>query len=140
MNHLLAAAATVLFSTLAAAEPLTVTDPARVVDGDTVVVNGIHVRLKGVDAGEIGTPLGEHARVVMLRIVGSSELTCKLTGEKTWNREVGYCFTVDGIDINRAIVESGAALSCPRYSNRYVRFERADARAAQARAPYCVQH
>ena len=34
------------------------------IDGDTVVVNGTHIRLKGVDAPEL-----------------SSELNCRLTGE-----------------------------------------------------------
>jgi endonuclease YncB( thermonuclease family) len=48
----------------------TVSGPARVIDGDTVVVAGTHVRLKGVDAAELGTPLGEEARQVMVGIVG----------------------------------------------------------------------
>ena len=34
------------------ASPLSVSGPAREIDGDTVVVSGIHVRLKGVDAAE----------------------------------------------------------------------------------------
>jgi endonuclease YncB( thermonuclease family) len=64
----------------------------------------------------------------MKGIVGDSELTCQLTGEKTTHRrDVGYCFTADGRDINREIIEMGAALACPRYSTRYVRFEQADA-------------
>jgi endonuclease YncB( thermonuclease family) len=74
----------------------------------------------------------------MIRIVGSSPLTCTLTGEKTWGREVGYCVTDTGVDINRAIIESGAALACPRYSTRYVQFERAAAIKAQECAPYCI--
>lgn len=51
---LLAAALTALtiaYSTAQAAE--TISGPSRVLDGDTVVVGGIHVRLKGVDAAEM---------------------------------------------------------------------------------------
>ena len=59
----------------------------------------------------------------MVDIIGDSELTCRLTGERTWRREVGYCTTADGIDINRAIIEQGAALSCPRFDPRYLPFE-----------------
>ena len=66
----------------------TISGPARVIDGDTVVVAGIHVRLKGVDAAELGTARGETARAAMIGIV-TSDLTCRLTGEKTWKREVG---------------------------------------------------
>ena len=55
-----------------------------------------------------------------------------MTGEKTWRREVGFCFTADGRDIQREIVEMGAALACARYSTRYVMFEQADAVAIPA--------
>jgi endonuclease YncB( thermonuclease family) len=110
----------------------------RVVDGDTVVVAGTTVRLKGVDAAELGTARGESARRVMIALV-TKDLTCRLTGEKTWKREVGYCVTTDGIDINQAIVASGAALACPRYDDRYMQFERVDALARQSRSPYCVK-
>ena len=84
------------------------------VDGDTVIVGDTRVRLKGVDAAERGTDLGEAARIVMMTIVDGGPLTCRLTGEKTWRREVGYCATADGVDINREIIEQGAALACPQ--------------------------
>jgi hypothetical protein len=70
----------------------------------------------------------------MIDIVGDSELTCVLTGEHTWKREVGFCFTNDG-----AIIEQGAALACPRFDRRYIQFEQADALAAQPRASYYVR-
>lgn len=116
----------------------TISGPARIIDGDTVVVGTAHVRLKGVDAAEMGTPRGDAARLAMIGIVGSGPLTCSLTGEHTYKREVGYCFTDKGVDINRAIVESGAALACPRYDTRYQRYETAAAIKAQERAPYCI--
>ena len=116
----------------------TISGPARVIDGDTVVVAGTTVRLKGVDAAEVGTARGESARRAMVALV-TSELTCRLTGETTHRREVGYCVTADGIDINRAIIASGAALACPRFDDRYVPFEQAAALAAQPRSSYCVK-
>ena len=33
----------------------------------------------------------------------------------------------------------GAALACPLYDTRYMRFEQADALAAQPRSSYCVK-
>jgi endonuclease YncB( thermonuclease family) len=116
----------------------TIGGPARVIDGDTVVVAGTRVRLKGVDAAELGTERGENARRVMAMLVTGS-LTCRLTGEKTYNREVGYCSTTAGVDINQAIIAQGAALACPRYDARYLPFEQAAALAAQQRASYCVR-
>lgn len=120
-----------------------VTGPARVIDGDTVVVvtsiGDVHVRLKGVDAAEIGTVRGDDARDIMRGIVGNEPLTCHLTGEHTWHREVGYCFTADGTDINREIIAMGAALACPRYDVRYVGDEQPEALAEQRRSSYCVR-
>jgi endonuclease YncB( thermonuclease family) len=75
----------------------TISGPSRVLDGDTVVVGETHVRLKGVDAPERGTELGEFAREIMIEIVNGSDLACQLTGEKTHRRVVGYCFTAGGL-------------------------------------------
>jgi endonuclease YncB( thermonuclease family) len=138
-NILVAIAIAIGCATQAVAKPLTISGPSRVVDADTVVVNGIHVRLKGVDAAERGTARGDDATQVMMGIVNGSDLRCILTGEETRRREVGYCVTSNGTDINREIIEMGMALACPRYDTRYVRFEQADALAVQPRAPYCVQ-
>jgi endonuclease YncB( thermonuclease family) len=138
MTGILTAAAlgTMLFAVTGAKEQY-LNGPAFVIDGDTVAVAGTRVRLKGVDAAELGTARGENARRAMVALV-TGTLTCRLTGEKTWGREVGYCFTSDGIDINQAIIASGAALACPRYDDRYVRYEQAAALAAQPRAVYCI--
>jgi hypothetical protein len=117
---------------------LTIYGPARVIDGDTVVVNQTHVRLKGVDAAEMNTNLGKHSKQVMISIVGTgNKLTCYLTGEKTYKRDVGYCFTEAHVDINQEIIARGAALACPHYDTRYVQFETEEAIANQQRARYC---
>jgi endonuclease YncB( thermonuclease family) len=79
------------------------------------------------------------ATVAMEAIVSSGDLHCTLTGEKTWKRDVGFCFTSEGVDINQAIIAQGAALACPRYSTRYLQFETAEALAAQPRASYCLR-
>lgn len=124
-------------ATAATADPLVVSGPAIVLDADTVIVGTTRVRLKGVDAAERGTERGEDARAVMMGIV-TSDLTCRLTGEKTHRREVGYCFTADGTDIGQEIIEMGMALACPRFDSRYLPFEQADALEVQPRASYCL--
>ena len=121
------------------AADLVVVGPARVIDGDTVVVAGTTVRLKGVDAAERGTERGDKATAVMRALIGANELTCTLTGERTHRREVGYCVTADGTDINKAIIAQGAALSCPRFDARYMKFETEAALAVQPRSSYCIR-
>jgi endonuclease YncB( thermonuclease family) len=127
-----------LVSTPIEAADLVVVGPVRVIDGDTVVVAGTTVRLKGVDAAELGTERGENAKRVMAALV-NGELTCRLTGERTHRREVGYCTTADGTDIAQAVIAHGAALSCPRYDARYMRFETEAALAVQPRSTYCIR-
>lgn len=123
-----------------AQESKRVVGTAVVIDGDTLIVDGWRVRLKGVDAPELGSPEGERARSVMLEIIGPGDgVACALTGEHTWRREVGFCVTADGIDINREIIVRGAALSCPRYSVRYLADESAGARNRIKRAAYCTR-
>src|SRR5262245_26005445 len=93
------------------AEPLkTIQGPAYVIDGDTVVVDGIRVRLKGVDSPELSHPGGPEAKSAMQEIVGAS-LTCQLTGERTHGREVGWCYNNSGNDIGAAIILAGRALA-----------------------------
>ena len=116
----------------------TINGTTRVIDGDTVAVSGVTIRLKGVDASEAGTPRGDAATRAMRVLVNGGSLSCTLTGEKTWGREVGFCRNAVELDINRAIIERGFALSCPRYSTRYVRFERPEVLLMQSRANYCV--
>jgi hypothetical protein len=93
------------------ATALLISGPAYVLDGNTVVVAGMHIRLKGV---------GRRFRA-------------DLPPEKTHRREVGYCTTADGIDINQQIIARGAALSSPRFDTRYLAFEQPAALAAQPR-------
>jgi endonuclease YncB( thermonuclease family) len=107
-----------------------------VIDGDTIILNGIHIRLKGVDAKELHTQQGKRAKIIMQNIVRGYTITCHLTGERTRNREVGYCLTDTGLDINREIIRMGEALSCPRYSDRYLEDETEEAR-SRGRSSYC---
>jgi endonuclease YncB( thermonuclease family) len=110
--------------------------PARSIDGDTVVIGSVHLRLKGVDAPEQWMTGGPEATAAMRKIVGGW-LTCTLTGEHTYHREVGFCINAAGQDIGAEIIRGGWALSYPHYSTRYLGLEQPQARRRQRRAPYC---
>jgi hypothetical protein len=135
---LLIAAAAFAAATGSIAAPVSIEGAPTIVDGDTVTVQGIPVRLKGVDAPELGDRFGREATRAMQAIAGSW-LGCELTGEKTYNREVGYCRNFKGEDIAEAIIKQGFALACPRYSDRYLKFEQPDAVTRLPRASYCLR-
>ena len=107
---------------------------AHVLDGDTIAVGGIHVRLKGVAApevahfGEPGEAGGEEAKAFMVELVEGETVVCDLTQERTHGRRVGWCYR-DGQDVAEALIRAGLARDCPRYSGgRYAAVEPAAAR------------
>jgi hypothetical protein len=96
---------------------------ARVVDGDTLDVAGVRVRLKGVAAPELREPGGEEARAFVAGLVEGQTVVCELTGERTRGRRVGYC-SREGRDIAAEVIRAGLARDCPRYSQgRYAAAE-----------------
>lgn len=121
---------------LAACQP-TLDGQPRVIDGDTIVVGGVHVRLNGLDAEELFEPHGTMARDAMRRIAGAY-VSCTLNGDRSYDRMVGTCINSRGEDIAAALVTQGLALDCPRYSHgRYRNNETAWARQVLRQKGYC---
>ncbi|MDJ0387981.1 thermonuclease family protein [Roseomonas sp. E05] len=117
----------------------------RVIDGDTFDLSGIRVRMQGIDALERDQQCsrggggrfacGTAARDALAELIGGREVTCTPDGTLTHGRTVAVCTVPQGnggvLDLNRAMVRSGLAFDCPRYSKgRYASAE-AEAKAAR---------
>lgn len=110
---------------------------ARAIDGDTLRILGLTVRLEGVDAEELDEPNGRRARSALQDILDSGPVTCRLTGARSHGRDVATC-TTDGADIGRVMVQAGFALDCARYSGgRYRKYEPVGVRNRLTQKPYC---
>lgn len=105
-----------------------VSNTVRIIDGDTVDVNGVRYRLEGIDAPEIsqrcraysGTwNCGEAARDALVAMAAGKRVEC--IGDKTdsYGRVLGYCFA-DGRDLNREMVRQGYAWAFRKYSTTYI--------------------
>jgi micrococcal nuclease len=138
VRFLFVASALAVLTIASNAVPAIVEGPATTVDGDTVTVGSYTVRLKGVDAPENWMKGGPEATAFMRSIVGDW-LKCELTGEKTRDREVGFCRNKAGQDTAEEIIKKGLALCCPRYSKRYCKFEQPEAQQRQPRALLLAQ-
>jgi endonuclease YncB( thermonuclease family) len=101
-----------------------------VIDGDTIVVSKIKVRLAGIDAPELDQPWGQKSKWEMVRICKGQVLRVELTGETSYDRLVGTCYLPDGRDIGAEIVKAGLALDGGHFSKgKYRHLEQPDMRA-----------
>lgn len=106
-------------------------------DAYTIVVNGTPVRFQGVDAPELKTRAGKDAKRWMVNFLRGKEVSCDLTGERSYDRYIGVCYA-GGQDIGAAVISAGHALDCARYSGgRYRKLEQSSAKSRIKRAGYC---
>lgn len=98
--------------------------PARVTDGDSLVVNGVRIRLYGIDAPELaqtclyagaGYPCGRQAEVALRRLVAGHEIICQSQGNDRYGRVLARC-TAATTELNRAMVEAGWAVAYGDYT------------------------
>jgi len=104
----------------------------RVVDGDTIELSGITYRLHGIDAPEAGQKCAKanggkwacgKAAIGALEVLAfSGTVSCDTRGTDVFSRVIGVC-TVDGKDMNAAMVKTGLAWAFRKYSTDYVRQE-----------------
>lgn len=119
---------------LAGAAQADIRGAARVIDGDTLEVAGVHIRLFGIDAPEMDQPCGDWAcgrwaRDELARLIGGRRVTCSDGAPDRYGRVLARCDAGRG-DLGQAMVQGGAAFAYRRYALDYVGAERA-ARAAE---------
>ena len=116
----------------------TISEPARVVDGDTLEVRGTRVRLHGIDAPESKQrcrargrtwSCGREAARALARRIGARTVACEERDLDRYGRVVAVC-RVGGRDVNAWMAAEGWAFAYRKYSRDYVGEETA-ARAAK---------
>lgn len=92
----------------------------KVVDGDTVELNGAKLRLQGIDAPEWnqegGRDAADHLRRLLRR---AGDLTIAFRGRDRYGRELVTLRAENGTDLNARMVEDGQAIAYRRYDARY---------------------
>jgi endonuclease YncB( thermonuclease family) len=103
--------------------------PAKVIDGDSIVVAGEMVRLHGIDAPELDQTFrwrGKQVACGMMALAALETLTagvrlrCEGVERDCYGRLVAKCYSPNGVDIGRRLVSAGWALAYRRYSMDYV--------------------
>jgi endonuclease YncB( thermonuclease family) len=102
-----------------------ITGPARVIDGDTLVVAGTHVRIAYIDApethqtclGATGAQVvcGKLAAQAMADLIHGNEVTCNAISTDRYGRSVAVCGTPAQADLGREMVARGWAVDFRKY-------------------------
>jgi endonuclease YncB( thermonuclease family) len=109
---------------------------AWVVDGDTIHVAGLRIRLLGIDAPESAQTCtdsdgkawfcGRAATHELIKHLAGRRLRCQSVGHDRYRRALAVCALPDGSDLNAWLVREGWAVAYGHY-----RAEEAEAKAAK---------
>ncbi len=107
-----------------------ITGAAYVIDGDTISLGGLRVRLEGIDAPELDQHCGTgqaswscgRASAAHLARLVSGGVSCRMTGYDAYGRSLGVC-TAGRQEINAQMVREGMAWAFVRYGQVYAAAE-----------------
>lgn len=94
----------------------TVAGPCWVIDGDTIVIDKVTIRLFGIDAPELDHPYGQKAKWALLELCKGQVIRAVFDGCLSHDRSVATCYLPDGRDLSAEMVKTGLALDWPKYS------------------------
>lgn len=113
-RHLAATSATVLKGS--SAHPSSLRGKCYVIDGDTIQIGKVRLRLAGIDAPELEHPWGKKAKWELVKLCKGQIVTAELELEMSYDRVVATCTLQDGRDLSAEMVKSGLALDWPKFS------------------------
>ena len=110
-------------------EKRTISGYARIVDGDTIVIQKMQIRLFGVDAPEINHPFGQKAKWALVALCKGQQVLAEITEVDDYGRTVAKCYLPDGRDLSAEMVKQGLAIDWKKFSGGIYRdLETPDAR------------
>jgi endonuclease YncB( thermonuclease family) len=97
---------------------------ARIIDGDSLAVAGVEIRLYGIDAPELAQtcirageswPCGREAAAALRLAAAGREVTCRARDEDRFGRVVAVCHA-GGVDLGAAMIKGGLAVAYGAYA------------------------
>ena len=108
-----------------------ITGSAYVIDGDTINISDVRIRLNGIDTPEIEQTCrtngliwycGVEATKAMRHLTRGKQVNCIGNTKDQYGRLIANCFVGD-LNLNATMVKSGMALAYRYYSLEYVEQE-----------------
>ena len=106
-------------------------DSLKVVDGDTIVLNGEKIRFSGIDTPELKQKCikndqkvfcGVLAKKLLLEKIGNKTPECIREGKDIYKRTLAECF-INGESLSVFLVRNGYAFAYRKYSDKFIKEE-----------------
>ena len=103
----------------------------KVIDGDTIYLNGEKIRFSGIDTPElkqtcikegIENLCGVTAKQILVNKIGNNIVQCISEGKDRYKRTLAECF-VNNESLSSYLVRSGYAFAYRRYSKKFIKDE-----------------
>ena len=100
----------------------------KIVDGDTIHLNGEKIRFSGIDTPELKQTCfkddvknlcGVKAKQILINKIGNNTVECISEGRDQYKRILAECF-VNNESLSSYLVRSGYAFAYRRYSKKFV--------------------
>ena len=106
-------------------------DNLKVIDGDTIVLNGEKIRFSGIDTPELKQMCmkgdqkvfcGMFAKMLLVKKIGNETPKCISEGKDAYKRTLAECF-INGESLSAFLVRSGYAFAYRKYSKKFIKEE-----------------
>ena len=98
------------------ARTTTVSGRCYVIDGDTIQIGDLRIRLAGIDAPELDHPWGKKAKWELVALCKGQSVTATLEPDISYDRVVATCTLPDGRDLSAEMVKRGMAIDWAKFS------------------------
>ena len=106
-------------------------DNLKIVDGDTIVLNGEKIRFSGIDTPELKQTCmngdqkvfcGKLAKMLLVKKIGNKTPECIREGKDVYKRTLAECF-INGESLSAFLVRSGYVFAYLKYSDKCIKDE-----------------
>ncbi len=103
----------------------------KIIDGDTIVINGEKIRFSGIDTPELKQTCmkndqkvfcGILAKALLVKKIGNEMPECISEGKDIYKRTLAECF-INGESLSIFLVRSGYAFAYRKYSKKFIEDE-----------------
>ena len=103
-------------------------DEIKIIDGDTIHLNGEKIRFSGIDTPEIKQTCtknneiincGIQAKELLVEIIANNKIICIREGRDQYKRILAECF-VNDLSLSSYLVKNGYAFAYRKYSKKFI--------------------